>query len=186
MTGFNFVSGSVLVVQANVTQPFRLLVVDDIEDNRILLSRRFSRRGYLIAEADSGIAALDLIAQQEFDLVLLDVMMPGLNGIDVLKQIRASHSPDTLPVIMITAKAGNIDTTSSRRWNLAPTITSPSRSIFRSRSHARKRSSLANNPSRRSIAPFENSKRPIGGSSARLPSESVLTRRFTISDITTR
>jgi diguanylate cyclase (GGDEF)-like protein len=125
MTGWNFVSGSVLVVQANVTQPFRLLVVDDIEDNRILLSRRFSRHGYLIAEADSGPAALDLIAQQEFDLVLLDVMMPGLNGIDVLRQIRASHSPDTLPVIMVTAKAANIDIVEALELGANDYITKP-------------------------------------------------------------
>ncbi len=113
------------MVQANVTQPFRLLVVDDIEDNRILLSRRFSRRGYLIAEADSGPAALDLIAQQEFDLVLLDVMMPGLNGIDVLRQIRASHSPDTLPVIMITAKAANVDVVEALELGANDYITKP-------------------------------------------------------------
>jgi CheY-like chemotaxis protein len=75
-------------VQTNVNQPFRLLVVDDIDDNRTLLNRRFSKRGCVVVEAESGFVALDLIAQQDFDLVLLDIMMPGLNGIDVLKQIR--------------------------------------------------------------------------------------------------
>jgi diguanylate cyclase (GGDEF)-like protein len=121
----NFVSGSVLVVQTDPSQPFRLLVVDDIEENRTLLSRRFSRRGCVVVEAESGFAALDLVAQQEFDLVLLDIMMPGQSGIEVLKQIRASHSPDTLPVIMITAKAGNTDVVEALELGANDYITKP-------------------------------------------------------------
>ena len=121
----NFVSGSPLVVQTNLPQPFRLLVVDDIEENRTLLSRRFSRRGCVTVEAESGFAALDLIAQQEFDLVLLDIMMPGQSGVEVLKQIRASHSPDTLPVIMITAKTGNTDVVEALELGTNDYITKP-------------------------------------------------------------
>jgi diguanylate cyclase (GGDEF)-like protein len=121
----NFVSGSVLVVQTDPSQPFRLLVVDDIEENRTLLSRRFSGRGCVVVEAESGFAALDLIAQQEFDLVLLDIMMPGQSGIEVLKQIRTSHSPDTLPVIMITAKAGNTDVVEALELGANDYITKP-------------------------------------------------------------
>ncbi len=121
----NFVSGSALVVQTDVTQPFRLLVVDDIEENRTLLSRRFSRRGCVVVEAESGFAALDLIARQEFDLVLLDIMMPRLSGIEVLQQIRASHSPDTLPVIMITARAGNTDVVEALELGANDYITKP-------------------------------------------------------------
>jgi diguanylate cyclase (GGDEF)-like protein len=113
------------VVQTNVTDPFRLLVVDDISENRTLLSRRFSRRGCVVEEADSGVAALDLIAQQEFDLVLLDIMMPGQSGIEVLKQIRASHSPDILPVIMITAKTGSTDVVEALELGANDYITKP-------------------------------------------------------------
>jgi DNA-binding response OmpR family regulator len=87
----------------------RLLIVDDIEDNRRLLSRRFARRGFKSIEADSGPTALDLIAQHTFDLVLLDIMMPGIDGIEVLRRIRAKHSPESLPVIMVTAKAFSKD-----------------------------------------------------------------------------
>ena len=125
MTDLSFVTGSVRVVQTNITQPFRLLVVDDIEDNRILLSRRFSKCGYLVVGAASGVAALDLVARQQFDLVLLDVMMPGLSGIDVLRQIRAGHSPDTLPVIMITAKAGSLDVVEALELGANDYITKP-------------------------------------------------------------
>jgi diguanylate cyclase (GGDEF)-like protein len=125
MSVTKFVSGSVPVVQTSVTRPFRLLVVDDIADNRTLLNRRFSGRGCVVVEAESGSAALDLIAQQEFDLVLLDIMMPGPSGIDVLKQIRTSHSPDTLPVIMITAKAGNTDIVEALELGANDYITKP-------------------------------------------------------------
>jgi diguanylate cyclase (GGDEF)-like protein len=120
----DFVTGS-FRVQTNVNQPFRLLVVDDIDDNRTLLNRRFSKRGCVVVEAESGFVALDLIAQQDFDLVLLDIMMPGLNGIDVLKQIRASHSADTLPVIMVTARAANTDVVEALELGANDYITKP-------------------------------------------------------------
>ena len=76
----------------------RLLVVDDIADNRTILSRRLVRRGFEVVEANGGRPALELIAQQPFDLVLLDITMPDLDGISVLKTIRESHSPSALPV----------------------------------------------------------------------------------------
>ncbi len=103
----------------------RLLVVDDVQDNRALLTRRFEKRGYLITEADNGYAALELIAKQEFDVVLLDIMMPGINGIEVLKQIRASRTPDTLPVIMVTAKSNNTDVIEALALGANDYITKP-------------------------------------------------------------
>jgi diguanylate cyclase (GGDEF)-like protein len=83
----------------------RLLVVDDIADNRAILRRRFERRGFEVVEAETGYQALDLIKGQAFDLVLLDVMMPGIDGIETLKCIRKNQSPSNLPVIMVTAKS---------------------------------------------------------------------------------
>ncbi len=83
----------------------RLLIVDDVKDNRAVLGRRFARRGFDIVEADGGARALDLIKLQNFDTVLLDVMMPGIDGLEVLRTIREAFSPEQLPVIMVTAKA---------------------------------------------------------------------------------
>jgi diguanylate cyclase (GGDEF)-like protein len=83
----------------------RILIVDDISDNRTILVRRFERRGFEVVEADSGLRALELIAGQEFDTVLLDVMMPGIDGIETLKRIRSQKSASALPVIMVTAKS---------------------------------------------------------------------------------
>jgi len=73
----------------------RLLIVDDIADNRIILARRLVRRGFEVIEAPGGRAALELIAKQPFDLVLLDIMMPDMDGIEVRKTIRKSHSSST-------------------------------------------------------------------------------------------
>ena len=82
-----------------------LLLVDDEELNTDMLSRRLSRSGFHVEVAGSGPAALARIASHPFDLVLLDQMMPGMSGRDVLERIRQDHSPDTLPVIMVTALA---------------------------------------------------------------------------------
>jgi CheY-like chemotaxis protein len=80
-----------------------LLIVDDEELNRQMLALRLQRRGYNIALAQNGYQALEIIAQQQPDLVLLDIMMPGLNGMDVLKEVRKTHSMTELPIIMTTA-----------------------------------------------------------------------------------
>ncbi|MGH6680131.1 MAG: response regulator, partial [Bradyrhizobium sp.] len=83
----------------------RLLIVDDIGDNRNILMRRFERRGFDVVEAESGLAAIELVEREPFDLVLLDVMMPGIDGIETLKRIRSRKSASDLPVIMVTAKS---------------------------------------------------------------------------------
>ena len=92
-------------VEGSPATPPRLLIVDDISDNRVILQRRFQRQGFEVVEADSGLKALELIDSQEFDLVLLDVMMPGIDGIETLKRIRSQKSASVLPVIMVTAKS---------------------------------------------------------------------------------
>ena len=89
--------------------PARLLLVDDIEDNRIVLRRRFQRRGFEVDEAESGARALQMIAASAYDLVLLDVRMPDMDGIEALQHIRAEHSADVLPVIMCTANNASED-----------------------------------------------------------------------------
>jgi sigma-B regulation protein RsbU (phosphoserine phosphatase) len=81
-----------------------LLLVDDNEDNRYTLTRRLRREGYEnLTTANDGQQALDLLQARPFDLVLLDVMMPGLNGYDVLERMRADTRLRHIPVIMISA-----------------------------------------------------------------------------------
>ncbi len=102
-----------------------LLIVDDIADNRAVLARRLGRQGFQIVEAASGEHALDLIGSSHLDLVLLDVMMPGLDGVEVLKRIRARHAPMQLPVIMVTAKADGSDVAESLEAGANDYITKP-------------------------------------------------------------
>jgi signal transduction histidine kinase/DNA-binding response OmpR family regulator len=81
-----------------------LLVVDDIEDNRFALSRRLARHGYLnVTTAADGRQALELLKSRPFDLVLLDIMMPNVNGYEVLAEMKANDSLRHIPVIMISA-----------------------------------------------------------------------------------
>ena len=82
----------------------RLFVVDDNELNRDMLSRRLGSRGYAVELAEDGERALARLERETFDLVLLDIMMPGLSGIDVLKRVRQRWPASDLPVIMVTAR----------------------------------------------------------------------------------
>jgi adenylate cyclase len=81
-----------------------LLVVDDNEDNRYTLTRRLKRLGYGdLSTANDGLQALELLRRQNFDLVLLDITMPEMNGYEVLEQMKADAELRHIPVIMISA-----------------------------------------------------------------------------------
>src|ERR1039457_4543154 len=88
---------------AMLTNTKPLLLVDDDLTNQDLLSRRLKRAGYATEVAGSGYEALDVLARREVELVLLDSMMPGLSGIELLRQLRQRFSPARLPIIMVTA-----------------------------------------------------------------------------------
>ena len=66
---------------------FSILVVDDIDTNRDILSRRLERQGYAVKLAESGNQALEMAKEQPFDLILLDVIMPEMNGYQVLEHL---------------------------------------------------------------------------------------------------
>ena len=86
-----------------------LLLVDDDAMNRDALSRRLTRTGYTVLTAENGADALAMISANRIDAVLLDVMMPGMSGIETLRSLRLSRSVSDLPVIMVTAKDGSDD-----------------------------------------------------------------------------
>ncbi|MGB3386890.1 MAG: adenylate/guanylate cyclase domain-containing protein [Pseudaminobacter sp.] len=79
----------------------RILVVDDVASNRDLLSRRLQYDGHEVVTADSGPTALARLEDSEFDLVLLDILMPDMNGVEVLSRLKAEPRWQRIPVIMI-------------------------------------------------------------------------------------
>ncbi len=78
----------------------KLLLVDDEERFRETLAKRLRETGYEVSDAGSGMEALDMLAGQKFDLVIMDIQMPGLSGIETLSEIRAKHIG--VEVIMLT------------------------------------------------------------------------------------
>jgi class 3 adenylate cyclase len=84
--------------------PATLLIVDDVDENREILCRYLQGKGYRVLEAGSGEDALRRVETDRVDLVVLDVMMPGLSGTEVLERLRRHYEPTRLPVIMATAR----------------------------------------------------------------------------------
>jgi signal transduction histidine kinase len=82
---------------------FRVLLVDDDTMTRQFMYARLARQGYDVTVAEHGPAALAALDERSFDLVLLDIMMPGMSGIEVLTEIRRRYSMLNLPIIMVTA-----------------------------------------------------------------------------------
>ncbi len=81
----------------------QVLVVDDNEMNRDMLSRRLERQGYQVLVAENGVRALEMMTEHNFDLVLLDIMMPKMNGYEVLERVKGDENLRHIPVIMISA-----------------------------------------------------------------------------------
>ena len=89
----------------------KILIVDDIDDNLYTLERRLNRDGYSdIVKASGGNEALGLVESNKFDLVLLDLMMPDVSGLEVLKKLKSDPEHRKIPVIMVTA-ADEVETT---------------------------------------------------------------------------
>lgn len=84
-------------------QEYKLLVVDDNENNRELLCRRLSKEGYEVLDAADGRQALAMLEERPFDLVLLDITMPGMDGYQVLEQIKRDAQWREIPVLMVTS-----------------------------------------------------------------------------------
>ena len=84
----------------------RVLVVDDEPTVREVVVGYLRRDGHDVREADDGSAALELLDSERFDLVVLDMMLPGVNGLDILRRIRAAGD---MPVIMLTARSEESD-----------------------------------------------------------------------------
>jgi adenylate cyclase len=89
--------------------PPRILIVDDNETNRDILRSRLGPQGYELLEAADGEEALAAARQHHPDLILLDVMMPKMDGIEACRQIKADASLPFMPVVLVTAKSDSKD-----------------------------------------------------------------------------
>jgi CheY-like chemotaxis protein len=94
-------------------QKGHILIVDDNPYNLEVLSRRLERKGFSTICVDNGERAIELVETQKFDLMLLDIMMPGLQGTEVLSFIRKKYTKSELPIIMVTSKGESEDVVDS-------------------------------------------------------------------------
>jgi len=102
-----------------------VLVVDDDESNRDVLGRVLQSKGYKVVLAGSGPEAIERVEQGGIDLVLLDIMMPDVSGLDVLKKLRETHARDALPVIMATARDQPQDMVDALKMGANDYVTKP-------------------------------------------------------------
>ena len=103
----------------------RLLIVDDNEMNRDMLARRLERNGYLVDVVESAKQLMQRVKQNAVDLVLLDIEMPEVSGLDALKTLRESYSPVQLPIIMVTAKSQSEDIVKALNFGANDYLTKP-------------------------------------------------------------
>jgi len=92
-----------------MTKPSRILVVDDEADLRELVSYNLRKEGFDVSEAPSGDEALTAVRKKAFDLVVLDLMLPGIQGVEVCRMLRSDPKTARTPIIMLTAKTEEAD-----------------------------------------------------------------------------
>src|SRR5438105_2349013 len=107
------------------SRPSRLLIVDDNEMNRDMLARRLARKGYVIGLAESAKELLPRVKEDGIDLVLLDIEMPEVTGLDALQSLREAYSPIELPIIMVTAKNQSDDIVKALEMGANDYLTKP-------------------------------------------------------------
>jgi CheY-like chemotaxis protein len=103
----------------------RVLVVDDEPDVLLLCRLNLEQRGHQVLEAPNGDEALDLAREGGPDLVVLDLMLPGIDGYQVLQALRADDRTSEIPVLVLTAKSLQADRERSRQLGAAAFLTKP-------------------------------------------------------------
>ena len=98
-----------------MVEPTRILVVEDNPVTSEVLQRRLTERGYQIELAGDGEAALEAVRAGSFDLVLLDIMLPEMDGLQVLAEVRRDHQASDLPVVVLTVKEASEDVVEALR-----------------------------------------------------------------------
>jgi len=103
----------------------KVLVVDDNPDSVAIMRGILEGRGYDVAAAQSGTEALQFLKKEKVDVVLLDIMMPEISGMEVLQRIKEDATTGRLPVILVTAKTQDEDVLSGYQYGADYYITKP-------------------------------------------------------------
>jgi CheY-like chemotaxis protein len=103
----------------------KVLIVDDNADNLMIMRTILESRGFAVQVAQSGPEALAHMERDVPDVILLDVMMPKMNGLEVLERLKASHATSRVPVIMVTAKVQDEDVMRGYQYGADYYITKP-------------------------------------------------------------
>jgi CheY-like chemotaxis protein len=107
----------------------KILVVEDEESLLKLESILFTSKGYLVTGVRDGLAALDAIAKSRPDLIVLDVMLPGMDGFELCRTIKGNPKTSNIPVVMLTAKKSSLDLERGKLAGADSYITKPFKSV---------------------------------------------------------
>ncbi|MDX1609162.1 MAG: response regulator [Halofilum sp. (in: g-proteobacteria)] len=105
--------------------PFRVLAVDDVSTDRLLLKTLLSRHGFEVREAGNGHEALAMLEREDFDAVVIDAVMPELDGFDFCRHVREQMGMELLPIVMVTSLDGADDITAGFHAGATDFVTKP-------------------------------------------------------------
>lgn len=105
--------------------PFRILAVDDVSTDRLLLKTILSRHGFLVTEARNGREAIDMLDREDFDGVVIDALMPELDGFQFCRHVRQDKGIELLPIIIVTSLNGIDDITAGFHAGATDFVTKP-------------------------------------------------------------
>lgn len=110
---------------SDTASPYRVLVVDDVSTDRLLLKTMLAQDGFRVSEAASGHEAIDAITRQDFDAILLDVLMPDIDGFDVCRHVRERLGIELLPIILLTTLESGDDVATGLRCGATDFVSKP-------------------------------------------------------------
>lgn len=113
------------MVDMNTENQPVILVVDDITTNIILMERLLRRRNYCVLVAQSGTEALKIAEERKPDLILLDIMMPVMDGYEVLARLRSNEATKDIKVVMVSALGGKLDIKNAMELGADDYLTKP-------------------------------------------------------------
>lgn len=108
-----------------VAREKKILIVDDEEDIRELVGCNLSREGYLISAAETGEKAIVSIKKDQPDLIVLDLMLPGIKGLEVLNKLKTSEKYAHIPVVILSAKGDEVDIVTGLEMGAADYVSKP-------------------------------------------------------------